>query len=128
MAIFSFTRAILRGEPIKVFNHGKMIRDFTYIDDIVAGILGALAKPSKGTVYNLGKGHPDTVMELIAAIEHNTGKKAIVEMMPIQPGDVEQTLADIAKAREEFDYQPKTGLREGVANFVRWYKLYNSLS
>ena len=121
MAIFSFAESIVAGNPIPVFNHGKMIRDFTFIDDIVDGVLLALNKPERGQIYNLGKGHPDSVMDLISNLEVSLNRKVVLNMMPIQPGDVEQTLADITKANDRLGYNPKTQLKDGVSKFSSWF-------
>ncbi|ASQ45550.1 NAD-dependent epimerase [Legionella clemsonensis] len=139
MAFFSFTRDILAGNPIKVYNHGQMQRDFTYIDDIIAGITLAIDTPAAADaswsadapsaagsyapykIYNIGCGNPVNLMDYIEAIEEATGKKAIKEFMPMQAGDVLSTHADTQRLREELGYLPKTDFREGVARFVQWY-------
>ena len=121
MAIFKFAELAMKGEEIPVFNHGKMIRDFTFIDDIVDGVLLALNKPERGQIYNLGKGHPDSVMDLISNLEVSLNRKVVLNMMPIQPGDVEQTLADITKAKDRLGYNPKTQLKDGVSKFSSWF-------
>ena len=127
MAMFKFSELMLQKKPIQVYHGGKMIRDFTYVDDIVSGILGALGKPEKGEVYNLGKGHPDQLTDMIALLEQHLGVKATREMLPIQAGDVEATLADISKAKVAFGYDPKTSLAQGVAKFCEWYRGYRKL-
>lgn len=135
MAYFLFTEAILRGEPIKVFNKGKMKRDFTYIDDIVEGLLKVLYTPkAKNTsteapyhIYNIGNNQPVALMEFIEAIEESLGVKAIKEMLPMQAGDVEVTYADVSGLRERFGYQPKTSVQEGIERFVEWYKSYYAI-
>ncbi len=141
MALFLFTKAILDGEPIQVFNDGKMIRDFTYIDDIVSGIKGAILNPSKANesnnsklkpstssapyrIFNLGNNQPVTLENFINAIEMSTGKKAIKEYLPMQPGDVKKTFANIDKAAEFLGFVPSTSIEEGVKKFVDWYIKY----
>jgi UDP-glucuronate 4-epimerase len=124
MALFKFAKAIVTGEPIQVFNHGKMIRDFTYIDDIVSGVLAALRKPQLGQVYNLGRGKQVDLMRMIGCLEQHLGRTAIKQMMPIQAGDVETTLADISKAGQELGYVPQTNIEEGVSRFVEWFLMH----
>ena len=141
MALFLFTKAILDGEPIQVFNDGKMIRDFTYIDDIVSGIKGAILNPSRSNkgdilklksssssapyrIFNLGNNQPITLESFINAIEASTGKKAIKEYLPIQPGDVQKTFANIDKAGESLGFIPTTSIEEGIKKFVSWYIEY----
>ncbi len=139
MALFLFTDAILKGEPIKVFNNGEMQRDFTYIDDIVEGIIRVTDKPATpnpdwdsrhpdpGTssapyrLYNIGNNNPVSLMEFIGAIEQAIGKKAEKQLLPMQPGDVAATYADIDALIEAVDYHPKTPIQEGIDNFIEWY-------
>jgi UDP-glucuronate 4-epimerase len=139
MAFFSFTRDILAGKPIKVYNHGQMQRDFTYIDDIVAGVslaLDKMASPSPTwsalhpdaasssapyKVYNIGCGRPVNLLDYIAAIEKATGKSAIKEFLPMQAGDVLSTHAHTARLQNELGYLPKVNFEEGIARFVEWY-------
>lgn len=129
MAAFIFTRQILAGEAIQVFNHGKMRRDFTYIDDIVAGVLGCLDNPPMATggeppnrVYNLGNHRSEDLLDFIAVIEKALGKKAVLELKPLQPGDVPETFADIGPATRDFGFHPRTSIDEGIPRFVQWYK------
>ena len=128
MAPMIFTRAILAGEPIKVFNKGEMWRDFTYIDDIVAGILAALEKPATGTpphkVYNLGNNNSEKLTDFIATLEGALGKKAEMVFEPMQPGDVAKTYADIEETRRDLGFVPTTAMRDGVPKFVEWYRAY----
>lgn len=142
MALFLFTKNILEGKPIKVFNYGQMVRDFTYIDDIVAGISLAIDKiaepdpswdgnlPNSATskapyrIYNIGNNNPRTVMEYIAAIEESLGKKAIIEFEPIQPGDVPKTEANINRIKHDLGYHPTVDVTAGVDLFVNWYLSY----
>lgn len=122
MAMFKFADLMVKGRRIPVFNHGKMIRDFTYIDDIVAGIAACVDRPEINQIYNLGKGSPDNLLDMIRLLEENLGMKAETEMMPMQAGDVEATLADISRAKARLGYQPKTDLAHGIAEFAKWYK------
>jgi UDP-glucuronate 4-epimerase len=142
MALFKFTKAILAGEKISVFNYGKHRRDFTYIDDIVAGILRVLdrpafsnrawsgAQPDPGSssapwrVYNLGNNNPVELMDYIAGLENALGKKAEMELLPLQPGDVPDTCADVTDLVEQFHYKPATPIQQGIAKFVVWYRDY----
>ncbi|MEM1403143.1 MAG: NAD-dependent epimerase [Pseudomonadota bacterium] len=144
MALFLFTKAILDGKPIKVFNHGQMRRDFTYVDDIVEGIVRLLAKPASPSdvwtatspdpgssnapyrLFNIGNNQPVTLMEFIEAIEDAIGQKAQKEMLPIQPGDVPATFADIDALSDYVGYRPSTPIKQGIASFVMWYRDYFS--
>lgn len=137
-----FTRAIMEGQIMKVFNHGDMLRDFTYVDDIVEGVIRVMDRvavpdedwdaevPNPATssaayrVYNIGNSTPVKLMNFIHALEESCGKEAVKEYLPMQPGDVYQTNADTTRLYREMDYKPKTPLREGVEKFVRWYKKY----
>ncbi len=125
MALFKFTKKILEGKPIDVYNSGKMKRDFTYIDDIVQGIILALDKECPLEVFNLARGETTELIDFIKAIENSTGKVADKNMMPMQAGDVLSTSGDISHAKEVLGYEPKTSIREGVKNFVEWYKGFN---
>ncbi len=126
MAAFLFTRAIIAGEPIKVFNRGEMWRDFTYIDDIVAGVVRALDRPATGTpphkVYNLGNHKSEKLTDYIAAIEQALQRKAIIQFEPMQPGDVQSTYADIEASRRDLGFEPTTPISVGVPKFIDWYK------
>lgn len=122
MAYFMFTKAILEGEPIKVFNHGQMTRDFTYIDDIVAGVLASLEYKGEVKVFNLGNDQPISLLDFIGALENQLGKKAVKKLLPMQPGDVAETWAEIEAARQELGYQPKTDIRQGLERFINWFK------
>lgn len=142
MALFLFTKAILSGEPLDVFNHGKMIRDFTYVDDIVEGIKRALDNPAKPDpnwdsnhpnpatsyapykIYNIGNSHPVQLMDYIKAIEISTGKQAKLNFLPMQAGDVPSTCADVSRLEKDLGYRPKVSVTEGVENFVTWYREY----
>jgi len=142
MALFKFTKAMLEGKPLQVFNYGRHRRDFTYVDDIVEGVIRVLdrpappnpnwngATPDPGTsiapwrVYNIGNNSPVELMDYIGAIEKALGKKAEMEMLPLQIGDVPDTYADVNDLVEQFDYKPSTPVELGVANFVTWYRDY----
>jgi UDP-glucuronate 4-epimerase len=121
MAIHHFTRSIFEGKKISLFGDGSSRRDYTYIDDAVGGTLGAFRREHGFQVYNIGESQTITLAELIAAIEEQVGKKAIIERLPEQPGDVKLTYAEIGKARERLGYNPQTKIREGLARFVQWY-------
>lgn len=127
MAYFSFTQKILRGDPIEVFGEGRMARDFTYIDDIVDGIVGALDHvPAQGEhrVLNIGDSHPVGLMEMIETLEDAIGRKAEKVMRPMQPGDVTATYADVSRLHALTGYRPKVMLKEGLGKFAEWYKDY----
>ena len=142
MALFKFTKAILAGEKIEVFNYGNHRRDFTYVDDIVEGVIRVLDKPAKpnikwdgnnpdpGTslapwrVYNIGNNNPVQLMDYIEALESSLGLKAIKDLLPLQPGDVPDTYANVDDLVKEFNYKPSTKMNQGVQNFVDWYKSY----
>jgi len=124
MALFLFTDAISKGRPIKVFNYGKMSRNFTYVDDIVSGTITVLDKCKGYGVINIGGDKEETLLRFIEVIEQNMGKKAKKKMMPIQPGDVPTTVADIRKLRK-LGWKPTTRIEKGIKNFVEWYKEYH---
>ena len=145
MAYFLFTKAIVNGDPIKVFNDGQMARDFTYIDDIVEGIIRVNDNPPKGnekwsgmnpdpgtakapyTVYNIGNNSPVKLMDFIGIIEKELGKEAKKNFMPMQAGDVAATYADVQDLIDNLGYKPETSLEFGVAEFIKWYKkFYNA--
>ena len=144
MALQKFTRAIMNDEPIKVFNYGKHQRDFTYIDDTVEGIIRILIRPALANpdwdsnnpdpatssapykVYNIGNNNPVELMDYIQALEASLGKKAKKELLPLQPGDVQNTFANVDDLVEKFDYKPSTSVKEGVRNFAVWYKSFYS--
>lgn len=126
MAMFLFTDAIINDRPIKVFNNGDQERDFTYIDDIVAGVVKIVdEKDSQGySLYNIGNSEPVNLLKFIEEIEKKLGKSAQKEMLPMQPGDVERTWADVESLKRNFDYKPNTEISYGVEQFVKWYKNY----
>ena len=130
MAPSLFTRAIFAGEPIRVFNEGRMARDFTYIDDIVRGTVAALDRPpppGAHRLYNLGNRSPVRLLDFIAALERIIGRTARKELAPMQPGDVEESWADIASAQRDLGFEPATAIETGLARFVAWYREYHGL-
>lgn len=145
MALFIFTKKILAGEPIDVFNHGKHKRDFTYIDDIVEGVLRVLDKipeanpdwdattpdPASSAapyrLYNIGHNQPVELLHYIEVLENNLGKKAVLNMLPMQAGDVPETYADVTDLMRDVGYTPETSIETGIARFVEWYKSYYSI-
>ena len=135
MATFLFTKAILEEQPIRVFNNGDMHRDFTYIDDIVDGILAALyAIPEKQAaipphrLFNLGNSKSEKLLDFIKVIEESTGKKATIKLEPLQPGDIKDTYADIAESTDILGFSPRTTIYKGIPKFVQWYKEYYDIS
>jgi len=124
MALFLFTDAILSKRPIKVYNYGKMRRDFTYIDDIVSGTVHAIERAVPYDLFNLGNSDSVGLMDFIRVIEEELGQEAEKEMMPLQPGDVPDTVADIQRSRECLGFNPQTPLREGIRAFLTWYREY----
>jgi UDP-glucuronate 4-epimerase len=123
MALFKFTRAIIADEPIDVYNNGDMKRNFTFIDDIVQGVILTLDNPKPCEIYNIGNSRAEQLMDFIREIENNVGKKARINYLPMQPGDVPATVADIAKL-QKLGYEPKTNIDTGIKRFVEWYKEY----
>lgn len=123
MALFKFTRAIIADEPIDVYNNGDMKRNFTFIDDIVQGVILTLMHPVADEIYNIGNSRAEQLMDFIREIENNLGKKARINYLPMQPGDVPATVADIAKL-QKLGYEPKTNIDTGIKRFVEWYKEY----
>ena len=139
MMLWKFTKAILSGEPITVFNHGDMYRDFTYIDDIVAGVIACLDSPPADdgvkkpggsvkphAVYNIGNNRSENLMDVIGVIEQACGAKAQMDMQPMQPGDVHKTYADISAIQDNLGYSPSTTVETGIPAFVDWYREYHS--
>lgn len=124
MAYFSFTKAILEKRPIEVYNFGQMSRDFTYIDDIIAGIISAVDLESPFDLFNLGNNQPELLSLLIQLIEDALGQKAVQCYLPMQSGDIKTTYADIQYTKQRLGFSPKTSLREGVIHFVNWYREY----
>jgi UDP-glucuronate 4-epimerase len=142
MAMWIFAAAITAGKPIKLFNHGKMRRDFTYIDDVVQAVVRLIDRPAQGDpswsgdkpdparssapwrIYNIGNNNPVELLEVVSLLEQALGKKAIRELMPIQPGDVSATFADVDDLMREVGFKPSTPIAEGVKHFIAWYKKY----
>ncbi len=134
MAAYIFTKAILAGEPIQVFNRGDMKRDFTYVDDIVAGVLAALDRPPASDdgaaphrLYNIGNNRPEPLLRFIEVLEAAIGTKAEVALAPMQPGDVKETYADITAIQRDLGFQPSTPIDEGIPRFVAWYRDYHGV-
>ena len=146
MALFKFTKGILEGDPIPVFNHGKMIRDFTYIDDIVEGVVRVLDRPASPNpdwsskapdpatsyaryrIYNIGNNQPVELMRYIEVLEKCLGKKAKLQMLPMQEGDVPATSANIESLENDVGFRPRTSVEQGIARFVEWYKSYHRVA
>jgi UDP-glucuronate 4-epimerase len=142
MALFLFTKAILEGKPIDVFNQGKMRRDFTYVDDIVEGIVRLIPKPPTGNpgwrgenpdpassfapykIYNIGNNHPVELLHFIEVLESKLGRKAVKNLLPLQEGDVPETYADVDDLMRDVGFKPSTSIETGIGNFVNWYKEY----
>jgi UDP-glucuronate 4-epimerase len=128
MAYFKFTENILKGKPIQVFNNGDMRRDFTYVDDIVSGITAVMdhipAQSTPHNIYNLGNNNSEKLMDMIGLLENYLGNKAIIEMLPMQQGDVYETYADISDSIKDFGFNPKTSLQEGLKSFVGWHQSF----
>jgi UDP-glucuronate 4-epimerase len=142
MAMFIFAKAILTGETIKLFNHGEMRRDFTYIDDVSQAVVLLIDRPPQGRpgapadpatssapwkIYNVGNNRPEDLMDVVSLLEKEFGRTAIKEMLPMQPGDVEATYADIAELERDIGFRPSTTIDEGVARFAKWYREYHRL-
>lgn len=132
MALFLFTKAIMAGTPIKLFNHGKMQRDFTYVDDVTRAILRLIdhvprsgeggGAPSR--IYNIGNNRPEELMDVVTVLEKTLGREALREMLPMQPGDVLATYADIADLTRDVGFRPETSIEDGIREFVAWYRDY----
>ena len=131
MAIYLFTKAIIEGKPIKLFNHGKMRRDFTHIDDVVRVVLrlvdhipgndtGTGGAPAR--IYNVGNHHPEELADVVALLEKQLGRVAVKHMLPIQPGDVTETFADVGDLMRDFGFRPQTSIEDGISQFVAWYR------
>jgi len=142
MALFKFTKNIIEGKSIDIYNHGKHTRDFTYIDDIVEGIVKTIDDTAESNIkwngnlpdsatsnvpwriYNIGNSKPIKLMDYLDALQKILGKKAKINFLPLQPGDVPDTYASVDNLKKKFNYQPKTTVTQGVSNFVKWYKDY----
>jgi UDP-glucuronate 4-epimerase len=145
MAMFLFADAILGGRPIKLFNHGKMRRDFTYIDDVSEAVVRLISRPPQGEptwdggnpdpatskapwkVYNIGNNRPEEVTYIVAMLEKEFGRTAEKEMLPMQPGDVEATYADITALEREIGFKPETRIEDGIARFAKWYREFHRI-
>jgi UDP-glucuronate 4-epimerase len=133
MALWLFTKAIFAGEPIAVFNHGDMSRDFTYVDDIVRGVIAALDKAPSGAdgvahrVYNIGNHRSEQLLRMIEVLERTIGRKAEKRLEPMQPGDVKATYADITAIQRDLGFEPTTPIDVGIPRFVEWYRSYHGL-
>ena len=145
MALFKFTKNILEEKPIEVFNHGKHTRDFTYIDDIVEGVIKTLDNPATSNlnwnsnqpdpasskvpwcIYNIGNNKPVQLMNYIEELEKTLQKKAKINFLPLQPGDVQDTYANVDNLQKKFNYKPSTSVTEGIFQFIKWYKEYYQL-
>lgn len=129
MAMWMFTKSMLAGQPIQVFNHGRMKRDFTYVDNIVFGIKAALFADGLDPyeIFNLGNNNPENLMDMIGLIARTLGVEPKMELVPLQPGDVPATYADISKAQKKLGYTPHTPITEGVPKFVQWYREYHGV-
>lgn len=133
MAAYIFTKAIFENKAIALFNHGNMRRNFTYIDDIVQGILSCLTSPPPNTgplhrIYNLGNNRSESLLDFVQVLEHIIGKKAQIVLQPMQPGDVKETIADISESTADFGFTPHTNIQAGLKNFVAWYKNYYKIT
>jgi UDP-glucuronate 4-epimerase len=133
MAAYLFATAILDGQPIKVFNHGDMRRDFTYIDDIVTGVVGVLDNPPPSVdgaapyrLYNIGNSRSESLMAFIGLVEQSLGKKAEYQLLPMQPGDVKETYADISAIERDIGFAPTTPISVGIPRFIEWFKAYHA--
>lgn len=127
MAMYLFTENMLQDKPIDVFNYGNMKRDFTYIDDIVSGVISSIDNPFDYEIFNLGNHTTVNLMYVINKLEEALGIEAEKNMLPMQPGDVEKTYADISKAKNMLGFEPKTSVEKGIEHFVEWYKKYHDL-
>jgi UDP-glucuronate 4-epimerase len=145
MAMFIFAKAILAGEPIKLFNHGKMRRDFTYIDDVSQAVVRLLDRPPQGDpnwrgdapdpatsgapwrIYNIGNNRPEDLIRVVSILEAEFGRSGVKELLPMQPGDVEATYADVSDLEREIGFKPATSIEEGIARFAKWYRDYHQI-
>ena len=143
MAMFIFAKAILAGQPIRLFNHGRMRRDFTYVDDVSQAIVRLIDRPPQGQpdwdgtkpdpatsaapwkIYNIGNSHPEDLIYVISLLEKEFGRTAIKEMLPMQPGDVEATYADVADLERDIDFRPATSIEDGIVRFATWYREFH---
>ena len=124
MAMYIFAEKILKGEPISVYNHGKMKRDFTYIDDIISGVISSIKNNFNFEIFNLGNNCSEPLMDVVSILESKIGKNAIINYEPMQLGDVVETFADIEKSKLKLAFSPKTKIKEGISYFLEWYLDY----
>ena len=124
MAMYIFAEKILKGEPISVYNHGKMKRDFTYIDDIISGVISSIKNNFNFEIFNLGNNSSEPLMDVVSILESKIGKTAIINYEPMQLGDVANTFADIEKSKLKLAFLPKTKIKEGISYFLEWYLDY----
>ena len=131
MAYYKFAMKIMNGEKIQIYNNGDMYRDFTYVDDVVKGIVNVLCNPPmenedgvRYKIYNIGNNTPVRLMDFISELEKQLGKEAEKEYLPMQPGDVYQTYADVSELMKDFEFKPDTSIQEGLSKFVEWFKGY----
>ncbi|MGH6778781.1 MAG: NAD-dependent epimerase/dehydratase family protein, partial [Bradyrhizobium sp.] len=145
MAMFIFARAILAGQPIRLFNHGRMRRDFTYVDDVSQAVVRLIDRPPQGRsdwdgtrpdpstssapwkIYNIGNNRPEELMHVVSLLEKEFGRTAIKEMLPMQPGDVEATYADITDLERAIGFRPATPIEDGIRRFAKWYREYHGI-
>jgi UDP-glucuronate 4-epimerase len=133
MAIYLFTKAIVEGTPIRLFNHGKMRRDFTFVEDATRGVLELVDRvPNEDAgvparIYNVGNNHPEELTHVVAVLERELGRTAVKEMLPMQPGDVTETFADVAELMRDTGFRPQTSIEDGLADFVAWYRDYHKI-
>jgi UDP-glucuronate 4-epimerase len=131
MAMFIFTKAIVEGTPIRLFNHGKMRRDFTFIEDATRAVLRLVDQPARddgagapAKVYNVGNNHPEELTHVVTVLERELGRTAVKEMLPMQPGDVTETFADVTDLMRDTGFRPQTSIEDGLRDFVAWYRNY----
>jgi UDP-glucuronate 4-epimerase len=140
MAMWIFTKALCEGRPLTIFNNGEMKRDFTYIDDIVRGVIACVDGPpadngetkaggskSPHAVYNIGNHRSEDLMRMVGLLEESTGRKAEIEFAPMQPGDVKDTFADVSAIQRDHGFEPTTRIDEGIPRFVEWFKAYHQI-
>ena len=136
MAIYLFTKAIVEGTPIRLFNHGRMRRDFTHIDDVTRVVVqlvdqaprdGGEGAGAPARIYNVGNNHPEELIHVVSVLERELGRAAVREMLPMQPGDVTETFADVAELVRDTGFKPQTSIEDGLADFVAWYRNYHRI-
>ena len=135
MAVFLFTKAIVEGSPIRLFNHGKMRRDFTFVDDVTQAVIRLIDQPAQAggdgaapaKVYNVGNNHPEELTHVVSVLERELGRTAVTEMLPMQPGDVTETFADVTELMRDTGFRPQTSIEDGLSRFVAWYRDYHRI-